>query len=357
MPDPSSENAEAIPVTVLTGFLGSGKTTILAHLLKNPLLKKTAIIINEFGEVGLDHELLESASEDLVLLANGCVCCTVRGDLITAFEKLNAQRASDPGFAIDRVLIETTGLADPAPILHTILSEPTVTAHYRLEQVIATVDAVNGMSTLDQHQEAVKQAAVADRLLLTKVDLVSPERMSALRTRLSALNPAAPVTDVINGEIGPEDLFAHSGFDPASKTVQVREWLNVEAYEHHGHHSHDHRNDSQDVNRHDDRIRAYSVIRETPISWEGFSRWLEMIGSMRGDDLLRVKGIVNVVEHPSRPIVIHGVQHIFHPPGFLEEWPSEDHRTRLVFITRDIDKDVIEDTLQIFENRKPRPAT
>lgn len=370
MEETPAVTTSAIPVTVLTGFLGSGKTTLLAHLLKHPLTKNTAVIINEFGEVGLDHDLLESAQEDLVLLANGCICCTVRGDLIGAFGKLDAQRASGAGVAIDRVIIETTGLADPAPILHTLMNEPSVAERYSLDQVIATVDAVNGMSTLDRQPEAVKQAAVADRLLVTKVDLASPEALGVLRSRLAGINPAAPVSEVVDGRIGPDGLIAGSGFDPAGKTVQVQDWLRIEAYQDsHAHHDHGDENDhgrlpgaqdagdaALDVNRHDDRIRAYAVIREEPISWTGFQQWLDLISGMKGDDLLRVKGIVNVIEHPSRPVVIHGVQHIFHPPKVLERWPSEDHRTRLVFITRDIDKDVIEGTLEVFERRRARPS-
>ena len=355
-----------MPVTVLTGFLGSGKTTVLALLLKNPALEKTAIIVNEFGEVGLDHDLLERSDEDLILLANGCVCCTVRGDLVEAFHKLERQRTAGNNAAFERVIIETTGLADPAPILHTLMTDPFVTAHYRLEQVITTLDAVNAMATLDQHDEAIKQVAVADRLLLTKTDLAKPAELQILRQRITALNPAAPLVTVLNGEVAVENFFGPVVFDVSSKTDTVQDWLRVEAYEtdhahhadhHHEHeHEHEHEHAAVDRNRHDDHISAYAVTREQPISWVGFSAWLEMISQMRGDDLLRVKGIVNVIEHPDRPVVIHGVQHLFHPPVFLDQWPSDDHRTRLVFITRDIDREDIDATLQVFENRKPRPA-
>lgn len=349
---------QKLPVTVLTGFLGSGKTTVLARLLKNPQLKDTAIIVNEFGEVGLDHDLLQRTDEDLILLANGCVCCTVRGDLVEAFHKLQKQRLA--GATFDRVIIETTGLADPAPILHTLMSDESVTAHYRLAQVITTLDAVSAMATLDQHPEAVKQAAVADRILLTKTDMAGDA--GALRERIVTLNPAAPVVTVLNGDIGVDDFFGNAGFDIAGKTASVQDWLRIEAYEpepeHHHHHGHDHHHHDETVdrNRHNDRISAYSVIRDQPISWAGFSAWLDMISRMRGDDLLRVKGIVNVIEHPDRPVVIHGVQHVFHPPVFLDQWPGDDHRTRLVFITRDIDREDIDATLQVFENRRARPA-
>ncbi|MDB5966082.1 MAG: ATP-binding protein [Polaromonas sp.] len=360
-----------LPVTVLTGFLGSGKTTVLARLLKNPALQRTAIIVNEFGEVGLDHELLQRSDEDLILLANGCVCCTVRGDLVEAFKRLEAQRAAGSAGHVDRVIIETTGLADPAPILHTLMSDAFVTAHFRLDQVVTTLDAAHAMATLDQHPEAVKQAAVADRLLLTKTDLVDSAALGALRGRIAALNPAAPLVEVTNGEVGVDGFFGEAGFDPAGKTPDVQDWLRIEAYEasahdrhphHHGdevHQAHGHRHDSPadaavDRSRHNDHIRAYSVLRDQPISWAGCSAWLEMISRMRGDDLLRVKGIVNVIEHPDKPVVIHGVQHVFHPTVFLDRWPGEDRRTRLVFITRDIDREDIDATLQVFENRRSR---
>jgi G3E family GTPase len=302
-----------------------------------------------------------------VLLANGCVCCTVRGDLVTAFQTLEKQRLAGQGVAFERVIIETTGLADPAPILHTLMTDPFVTAHYRLEQVVTTLDAVNAMATLDQHDEAVKQTAVADRLLLTKTDLAKPAELLALRERIAALNPAAPLLTVRHGDVAIAEFFGSLRFDAQGKPDQVQDWLRIEAYEtaqaHHEHeheheHEHDHEHDHAvvDRNRHDDHIRAYAVTRDQPISWAGFSAWLEMISQMRGDDLLRVKGIVNVVEHPDRPVVIHGVQHLFHPPVFLDQWPSDDRRTRLVFITRGIDREDIDATLQVFENRKPRPT-
>lgn len=349
------ESSKATPVTVLTGFLGSGKTTVLARLLRHAQFRNTAVIINEFGEVGLDHELLQQSREELVLLANGCICCTVRGDLLATFASLEARRAAG---AIDRVIIETTGLADPAPILHTLMSDPGVTTRYWLEQVIATVDAVNGMATLDQHPEAVKQAAVADRILLTKLDLVDADTAGALRGRVAALNPLAPQVATLNGELEPDALLGAQAGNQAARLEQLDLWLGEAAraeHEHdhdHGHgHAHGH---GPDRNRHDDHIRAYSVIREEPVSWAGVSAWLEMLGRLRGDDLLRVKGIINVIEHPGRPVVVHGVQHVFHPPVFLDQWPGEDHRTRLVFITRDIDRDDIDSTLQVFENRRTR---
>lgn len=373
------------PVTVLTGFLGSGKTTALNALLVQPALRHTAVIINEFGEVGLDHHLVARTEEDLVLLANGCICCTVRGDLIGAFTMLAEQRAKAEGGVdgtggrlVERVIVETTGLADPAPILHTLMSDPAVTAKYRLANVVATVDAVNAEGTLDRHAEAVKQVAVADRLLLTKTDLVDAAARDRLIMRLRAINPAADIVDVAQAIAQPQTLLGDDTYDPARRGADVEAWLRVAAYEDdaedqdHGHadpeHAHDqHDHDSEhaqhaghdhthahDRNRHDDHIKAFSIIRDQPVSWTGLQTWLEMIAGMRGDDLLRVKGIVNVIEHPGQPVVIHGVQHLFHPPAFLPAWPDADHRTRIVFITRDIERDLVEDTLRIFESRRTR---
>jgi len=233
------------------------------------------------------------------------------------------------------------------------MNEPSVTARYRLDNVVATVDAVNGLATLDQHPEAIKQVAVADRLLLTKPDLATEDGLRELRARLTAINPGAAIRDVIRGEVDPSELTGSGLYDPEGKSDDVHAWLRAEKFEEqhqheHGHHEHH----PVDRNRHNDRIRAYCVTRDHPISSEGFSRWLAMVSAMRGDDLLRVKGILNIAEHPSRPMVIHGVQHIFHPPRILDRWPSGDHRTRIVFITRDIHKDEIDNTLSVFE--RPR---
>jgi G3E family GTPase len=351
MNDKEQKTGANIPVTVLTGFLGSGKTTILNAVITKPSMRGAAVIINEFGEIGLDHEFIESSNEELVLISNGCVCCTVRGDLVSTLSVLSEKSDRGEIPSLNRVFLETTGLADPAPILHTLMSEPSVTARYWLDNVVTTVDAVHAHSTLDKHAEAVKQVAVADRMLLTKSDLTSPGDLAKLRDRLAAINPGAEIREVIKGDADPSDLIGSGRYDPESKTANVQEWLRAEEFEeHHDHHEHHH----VDPNRHNDRIRAYCITRDHPISSEGFSAWLDMVSAMRGDDLLRVKGIVNITEHPSRPMVIHGVQHIFHPPEILDHWPSDDHRTRIVFITRDIDKEAIDDTLRVFERRRRR---
>ena len=344
--DPT-RSSPPIPVTLLTGFLGSGKTTVLNHILKQPDMAETAVIVNEFGEIGIDHLLVESATDDIVLMASGCLCCTVRSDIADTLLNLFVGRANGkvPNFV--RVVIETTGLADPAPILHTLISDPLVAARYSLDGVVAVVDAVNGATTLDNQPEAVKQAAVADRLLLTKSDLATPATAEALRARLAALNPSAPIIGVAHGAVDPALLFNLDFYNPQTKSVDVQRWLRDEAFA--AEHAHDHDHEGLDVNRHDDRIRAFCIVRDRPISWAALATWLDALATMRGDDLLRLKAIVALSDRPDEPVVVHGVQHLFHPPVLLPNWPSEDHRTRMVFITRDLPRETIEKTLTAFE--------
>jgi G3E family GTPase len=348
-PEPSS----LIPVTLLTGFLGSGKTTVLNHVLKQPEMAATAVIVNEFGEIGLDHLLVERSSEDVVLLNSGCLCCTVRGDIVDTLTNLFVDRVKGKVPFFTRVAIETTGLADPAPILHTLMTDPIVAARYMLDGVVTTVDAVNGAGTLDKQPEAVKQAAVADRLLLTKTDLAASAARQEIEARLRTLNPSATIVSVAQGVVDPARLFNIGFYDPATKSVDVRRWLRDEAFESgHAHDlrlGHNLRHGHPDVNRHDDRIRAFCITRERPISWAALSAWLDGLATMRGEDLLRLKAIVALSDRPDQPVVLHGVQHLFHPPVLLPEWPSEDHRTRMVFITRDLPREAIEATLAAFE--------
>jgi dihydroorotase len=354
----ANEPSPLIPVTLLTGFLGSGKTTVLNHVLKQPEMAATAVIVNEFGEIGLDHLLVEQSSEDVVLLNSGCLCCTVRNDIVDTLTNLFVDRVKGKIPFFTRVAIETTGLADPAPILHTLMTEPIVAARYMLDGVVTTVDAVNGAGTLDRQPEAVKQAAVADRLLLTKTDFAEPAARQGLEARLALLNPSAPVIPVAQGAVDPALLFNLGFFDPATKSVDVRRWLRDEAFE--GGHDHKHDDDHPDVNRHDDRIRAFCITRERPISWAVVSGWLDGLATMRGDDLLRLKAIVALSDRPDQPVVLHGVQHLFHPPVLLPEWPSEDRRTRMVFITRDLPREAIEKTLAAFEEaveERPSPES
>jgi G3E family GTPase len=331
-----------LPVIVVTGFLGSGKTTVLNGLLRRTEFAGTAVIINEFGEIGLDHELVTHTTEEMVLLSSGCLCCTIRGDLVETLGRLvdRLDRGEGAGFA--RVMIETTGLADPAPILHTLMTDAALTRRYRLDGVIATVDAAVGMATLDRHEEAVKQVAVADRILLTKSDMVSRGEIEALLQRLDRLNPAAPVIRAINGAVEPSALLAVGAFDPGEKIPDVRRWLDAEAYAGHDHHGHAH-----DVNRHDDHIRAVCLTLTEPVSGRAFNMWMEFLLMLKGPDLLRMKGLVNIRELPG-PLLIHGIQHIFHPPRMLPEWPGDDRRSRLVFIARDMEERTFRDTLGIF---------
>ncbi len=346
--------AEPIPLTVLTGFLGAGKTSLLNRLVVDPALAETAVIVNEFGEIGLDHLLVRPIREGVVLLQSGCLCCTLRGDLVEALEQL--LRDLDNGRAVfRRVILETTGLADPAPVLQTAMADRYLVMRYRLDGVITVVDAVNGAATLDQHLESVKQVAVADRIVLSKTDLL-PDRergKAELAARLRALNPAAPILDAAAGEATPEALLGCGLYDPARKIPDVARWLAAEAYEqaeqaHHHTHDHARGHHHHDVNRHDDRIRAFSFASEAAIPAPMFDMFLDLLRSVHGENLLRLKGIVKLKETPHSPVVIHGVQHIFHPVVQLPQWPDGDQRTRIVLITRDLDPGAIKKLFDAF---------
>lgn len=348
-PDQARRPPPPIPLTLLTGFLGAGKTTLLNTLLRDPDLRDTAVLINEFGEIALDHLLVEKIDGDMMVLSSGCLCCNLRGDLITALEKL--LRNLDNGRAsFKRVIVETTGLADPAPLLQTLMQHPYLVMRFRLDGVVTLVDAMNGSDTLDNHPEAVKQAAVADRIVLTKTDLLRSEdgaaKRDALIARLRKLNPAAPILDAAAGDASVSALTGCGLYDPDRKIPDVSRWLADEAIaaaHSHGHHHHHH-----DVNRHDERVQAFTLATDRAIPAAMLDLFLELLRSTHGPNLLRMKAIVNIEETPDRPMVLHGVQHVLHPATQLDAWPDADHRTRMVFIVRDIEPRVIQELFDAF---------
>lgn len=325
-------------VTVLTGFLGAGKTSLLNRLLADPALADTAVLINEFGEIGLDHLFVRTVEEGVVLLSSGCLCCTVRGDLVAALEDLLRGRDNNRLPPFTRVVIETTGLADPAPVLHTIMTHPYLMLRYRLDGVVCVVDAVNGMATLDAHEEAVKQAAMADRIVLTKTDLLTTPELEArgaeLEARLRQLAPGARLLNAAQGEATAGQILNAGLYDPASRTPEVARWLAAEevAAAQDPAHAHGH-----DRNRHDAHIRAFTLATDAAIPAATLDMFLELVRASHGSQMLRLKGIVKMKENPDQPMVIHGVQHVMHPPERLPAWPDDDHRTRLVMIVRDLD--------------------
>jgi G3E family GTPase len=343
-----------LPVSVLTGFLGSGKTSLLNTLLKDPMLANACVIINEFGEIGIDHLLVETSDENLVELASGCLCCTIRGDLIDTLNNLLDRRDAETIKAFDRIVIETTGLADPAPVLHALMREPRLLQRLRLEGVITVVDGVNGMATLDAHPEAVKQVAVCDRVVLTKLDLLSgkdgEDMLFAIIARARKLAPAARLLTTHRGEATAQRLLNTGLFDPAKKSVDVQNWLSLEtvqATERTHHHTHDH---GHDVSRHDAQIRSFAFTQSEPISAQAMELFFELLTSYHGPNLLRMKGIIKLSDDPMRPVVVHQVQHVFHPPVRLDHWPDGNHDSRLVFIVKDIEKRMIEDLFKAFSD-------
>jgi G3E family GTPase len=341
-----------IPVNVITGFLGSGKTTLLQRLLANPALKDTAVLVNEFGEVGLDHHLLRRLDDEIVLLQSGCLCCTIRGDLSAAMNDLYARRERGEIAEFRRLVVETTGLADPVPILSTVMAEPVLRHHFRLGNVVTTVDAINGLTHLTAQEESVKQAAVADRLVITKTDIASAPEVAELRDRLSRLNPAAPQLEVApHLAVDPDLLLTRGLYDVRGKVEEVRRWLAIETEKtaEGSHHHH------VDVNRHDARIHAFCLRFAQPLDWTAFGIWLTMLLHRHGNDVLRVKGMLNVGD-TGGPVVIHGVQHLVHPPDHLPAWPDDDRSSRIVFIVRTLSREAIERSLAAFMRLAPPTA-
>lgn len=316
-----------VPVTLITGFLGAGKTTILNRLLGEGSLRDAALVINEFGDIGIDHLLVESADEGIVELSDGCLCCTIRGDLVdTLLRLLSVKGDKRP----NRIVVESTGLADPAPILQAIMGHPQLQEVLRLDGVITIVDAVHGEQTLDNHPEAVRQVAMADRVMISKRDL-QPD-IEKLEARLNALNPGIRFVLPEDGAALSDQVFDCGLYNPLTKIADVSGWLRDEAVkaQSRGHHHH------HDVNRHDRQIQAHTMASDRAIDQGALLTFIDLLRSAHGPDLLRVKGIFRMSEDPDHPVVIHGVQTVFHPPARLPAWPDDDRRSRLVLIARNM---------------------
>lgn len=365
---PPTEIKSRIPVTLVTGFLGSGKTTLINAALRSPELSKTVVVVNEFGEVGLDHQLFASSSDSVVVLENGCLCCTVRSDLIGTLNSLYHARQAGEIPAFDNVVIETSGLAEPGPVLQAFLSEPTLDGLYRVASVLTLVDAVNWGGTSEAYEEAVRQAALADQIRITKLDVVTGDRQigsSRIRLDLRRINPSAEIAEVDWSPAAVARLLASASFDPADPRADPRPWLNVEAYQN-SDHDHDGSGDEHDHCEHDHARRPHGhhlegrgienfvLTRESPLTREEAQFLLDGIAQNLGAGLLRVKGLVNIAEEPGRPAVIQGAQHLLHTMTWLDRWPDSDRRTRVVFITQGIPRASLKDIIDLLDRVSSR---
>jgi G3E family GTPase len=360
---PRAEIKRRIPVTLVTGFLGSGKTTFVNAALRSPELAKTLVVVNEFGEVGLDHKLFASSSDSVVVLENGCLCCTVRSDLVGTLNSLFHARQAGEIPAFDNVVIETSGLAEPGPVLQAFLSEPTLDGLYRIASLVTLVDAVNWAGTSEAHEESVRQVALADQIRITKLDVVKGDRQNAstrLRLGLRRINPSAEIAEVDWSAAVVAGLLNSSGFDTADPQADPRTWLNVHAYrkaardndacdDDHDRHEHDEMGHAHSHHLEGRGIENFVLTRESPLTREEVQFLLDGIAQNLGAGLLRVKGLVNISEEPGRPAVIQGAQHLLHTMTWLDRWPDSDQRTRIVFITQGIARDSLKDVIDLLD--------
>ena len=336
---------KSISITVLTGFLGSGKTTLLSEFVKNENVNDVAFIINEFGEVGLDHNLIESSDETVLELQNGCICCTIQEDLKSTLLNLLTKMQKGLIKKFNKVIIETTGLADPVPIIHTLMTSIDLVRAYKFDGIITIVDVINGDKTFNNHLESIKQVAFANKVILSKVDLGDAKKIENIIKRIGKINPKAAVIESKKGLLPIKEFYGLNDYQPNTESWDVRQWLSEEKNK--VKHSHDH-NHHHDINRHDNDIKSFSLVTNKPVSMTSLNFFLELLSNQMGEKMLRIKGIINV-EGEDRPAIIHGVQHIFHPLEWLEKWPDNDVSTRLVFITNKIEKSIVEQFFKIIE--------
>jgi G3E family GTPase len=341
-----------ITANILTGFLGSGKTSLLRRLLKQPDLSDTAVMINEFGEVGLDHLLIEAVDEDVVLLDSGCVCCTIRGDLKEALLRLYARRQAGEVPPFQRVVIETTGLADPAPIVATFSADPMLKHHFRVGNVVTVVDAECGNANLDLYEESRRQVAIADRLVVSKIDIAAEPKTASLRKRLERINPTARIRESSESDDASAALLTHDTHGEATRLEEVSRWIEASLADEH--HAHDHDDHAHDERHHG--IRSLLISADEPLDWAAFGLWLSMLLNRHGSSVLRAKGLINVIGR-DKPVVVQGVQHLIHKPVHLDRWPEGEPRTRLVLIVRDLDEALIRRSFNAFMRLGTRAAS